>query len=531
MVTSINSKVHQYSHVYHDLPSTITLREGKLLNISGDQWLLPYAIKEHSTIDFSKISNVTLQLAVKHFVKDRLERVSTHAGYSAFSDIWREIIRHGDISSTLALHELEVLLISVVSAAISRARIEHQLWRMYRPVQWYIWCAEHYPEYGFSPVYATELEAISIPGCPKGEAVRSEDPDAGPLHRSLELPLLIQALKHDTSTDFQHLQQKVVVALSIAFGRNPANLTFLREDDFVDLTPKGEERCYMIRMPRIKKRLLDPRDDFVEEYIDPMYAKYLTDLCRKNQEIKLNLNFDGTRIQHPRPLLIKQSGNKAAILAKDWNNAYNMTSNDISILLKSFVERHNIMSPQTGKLLNISPRRLRYTLASCLAEEGISKSALARILDHSDTQHVQVYFEIAGNVVNKLDKAVSNGFSQYLQFFRGNVVEDDQDAVNGDREDKHLQFIHENNPTDQSSIGVCGENSVCHLDPPYSCYLCPKFQPYRHADHQHVLDCLLTDREQRLQKYDNARLGIQLDQVIAAVIQVVQICQKEAAHV
>ena len=63
-----------------------------------------------------------------------------------------------------------------------------------------------------------------IPGNPKGEAVRMEDPDSGPLHRSLELPLLIKAMREDKSQVLEHIQQKAAVALSIALGRNPANL-------------------------------------------------------------------------------------------------------------------------------------------------------------------------------------------------------------------------------------------------------------------------------------------------------------------
>ena len=62
-------------------------------------------------------------------------------------------------------------------------------------------------------------------------------------------------------------------------------------------------------------------------------------------------------------------------------------------------------------------------------------------------------------------------------------------------------------------------------------YLCPKFQPYRHADHEHVLECLLAGREERLKKYENARLGIQLDEVIAAVAQVAKLCKEGGHHV
>ncbi|MEO5971341.1 MAG: site-specific integrase, partial [Bdellovibrionia bacterium] len=187
-------------------------------------------------------------------------------------------------------------------------------------------------------------------------------------------------------------------------------------------------------------------------------------------------------------------------------------------------------SPLTGEVLNISARRLRYTLATCLAAEGISKAELARILDHTDTQHVEVYFEIAGNIVQHLDKSMAKGFAKYIEIFRGKIIENSGEAVNGDRGDKHLAFVSEVDPLDQTKIGICGEKSLCHLDPPFSCYLCPKFQPYRHADHEHVMDCLLFARDVRIKKYEQARLGVQLDQVIIAVAQVIEQCKGEVGH-
>src|ERR1700693_2988323 len=110
----------------------------------------------------------------------------------------------------------------------------------------------------------------------------------------------------------------------------------------------------------------------------------------------------GTEI--PKPIFINRNQNSVAIATKRWSDAYNMTSAHICELVQDFVKRHNIISPLTGTLLHITVRRLRYTLASNLASEGISRSELARILDHSDTQHVHVYFEIAGNIVTHLDK-------------------------------------------------------------------------------------------------------------------------------
>lgn len=499
-------------------------REGKEVDISSDMWRLPYSVLDNSTLNFKKIINSKIKIVLKEYVADRLKRTSTHSGYAVYQDVWRQILRYwgNDVSET----DVELYLIQLFEVAIMRARARKKLWVMYRPIQWYIWSAENRPENGFSDVYAQELETLELPGNPKGEAVRIEDPEFGPLHRFLELPLLISALKSDNGEGLENAQQKAVVALLIAFGRNPANLIFLRESDIIRLTPEYEDPCYIIRMPRIKKRFISPRDDLLDEYLDPYFGQIIVELLDYNKSVLLEFEERVFISPQERPLFINLNLNKAAILSKDIDNIFNLTSSDITRLLAEFIKRHDIISPLTNELMHVTPRRLRYTLATGLAAEGISKRELARILDHTDTQHVNVYFEMAGKIVEHLDKAMAKRFSNYLNFFKGKLIDSEEEAVNAERDDKHLKFIDEQNPMVQSDIGVCGESKVCHLDPPYSCYLCPKFQPYRHADHEFVLECLLAGREERFKKYENTRLGIQLDEVIAAVAQVAKLCGK-----
>lgn len=90
-------------------------------------------------------------------------------------------------------------------------------------------------------------------------------------------------------------------------------------------------------------------------------------------------------------------------------------------------------------------------------------------------QHVNVYFEMAGKIVEHLDKATAKGFSKYLNFFKGRLIDSDEDAVKGERDDKHLTFVDDQNPADQADIGVCGESSVCHLNPPTHVICAPSF--------------------------------------------------------
>lgn len=512
---------------WREIPDFIISREGKRVNTAGDLWNLPYAIDIYnSKLDFSKIPNENFKWVLKSFIIEKIERVSTHAGLQHFQEIWAKFFRN-NIKAINSAQDMEETLISVVESALNLGRAEHKLWALYRPVQWYLYGAEHYPELGFSTAYANILETMSIPANPKGEAVRMEDPDSGPLNHSLELPLLIQALKKDQSQEFEHLQQKAAIALSIAYGRNPANLTYLRHSDLVNLTPESDDPVYVLRIPRIKKRLINPRDDYVEEFLDPVFAGYIHDLIKANNEIDAFLYHEGKKIPNPQPIFLNAKGNEAAMLSGDYENAYNFSSSMITYLIKGFVKRHNIISPLKKELMHVTARRLRYTLATGLAAEGISKAALARILDHTDTQHAQVYFELAGKIVIQLDKAIAKGFSQYLSYFSGHIIDSSEDAINGDNPEKYLVFKGDKIEDEIEDIGVCGESSICHLDPPFSCYLCPKFQSYRHADHEYVLESLLNSRNERLEKYENARLGIQLDEVIFAVAQVAETCKKE----
>lgn len=505
---------------------TIITREGSVVDTSGDEWHLPYTYYANASIDFGKIKNPFIKKALKHYVSMSLRLTSAHAGYSNFKVITLEIMKFFDDDIAMTSSN-EQALIEAFEIAISTARKEHRLWALYRAVEWYKWSFKNYPELGFSELYTRQLAGMSMPGNPKGQAVRMEDPESGSFDHTLELPLIIDALKSDSSNSFTHFQERAAVALSIAFGRNPANLTCLRESDLSKLSPfEQDDPCYVLKMPRIKKRQLNARDDYIEEYLDPLFGKIIEDLILANRDVKLVYNSRNYEKPSERPIFINSSGNSAAKKSNSVDEVFNMTSDNISELLRSFVLRHKIISPITGSPLKVSTRRFRYTLATGLASEGISRIELSRLLDHTDTQHVEVYYDTRSSIVGHLDKASASQFSEYVSLFKGSVIGNDSEAINGELDEKHLLFVDEEFPDKKTDIGVCGELNICHLDPPFSCYLCPKFQPYRSANHEHVLDSLLEDRKQRLKKYENARLGIQLDDVILAVSNVITLCKE-----
>lgn len=520
-----------------DVPTTIISREGHIVDTSDGVWCVEHT-SGFERLRFNRVNNVLLRWAVKRRAAQLLKVTSSQAARTFFSAFAMEILSRQDafgITDDISVDDLRERLILLMENSISDARANHRLWALYRPIRWYVWCADNFPEIGFDPQFANELDGMIIPGHPKGEAVKSEDPDKGPLDRTIELPLLINALELDDSTQYAHLQQKSALALCIAFGRNPANLVWLNESDLVNLSdgidPGKVPPCYVLSIPRIKKRLLNPRQDFIEEKMDKAAARHVLNLIHANRDINTTIKTTDrgeVTISH-KPLFLRRPGQMQTVLAAQAERAFRIPSSEIKRFLRAFVKRHNITSPLTGTRMDVTPRRLRYTLATGLVEQGVSRRELAKILDHSDTQHVEVYFALKGKMVRMLDAAVAKQFGNYLAYFTGKVVASEGEAVNGDRYDKHLSFYNETNPTDQTEIGVCGESALCRLDPPYSCYLCPKFQPFVDANHEHVLELLLARRDERFEKIEH-RIAVQQDRVIFAVGQVIETC-KEALGV
>lgn len=148
---------------------------------------------------------------------------------------------------------------------------------------------------------------------------------------------------------------------------------------------------------------------------------------------------------------------------------------------------------------------------------------LADLLDHSDLQNVIVYY--AGTSVGKhLDQAFAVSVAPLVNRFMGRVVLDESEAFNGGGRVKAETMGRIKN------IGTCGSTSLCTLYPPFSCYLCPVFQPWRDAPHREVLGDLIRQRDARIEATGRAddRIAKQYDEIILAVAQVVAQCEGAA---
>jgi len=145
---------------------------------------------------------------------------------------------------------------------------------------------------------------------------------------------------------------------------------------------------------------------------------------------------------------------------------------------------------------------------------------LADLLDHTDLQNVIVYYSGA-SMIKRLDEAMAVSVGPFVNRFLGHVIENEAGAIGSGGRVKAEPMGRIKN------IGSCGSTSLCTLFPPFSCYLCPLFQPWRHAPHREVLEDLIRQRDDRIEATgrDDDRIAKQYDEIILSVGQVVALCE------
>ena len=184
-----------------------------------------------------------------------------------------------------------------------------------------------------------------------------------------------------------------------------------------------------------------------------------------------------------------------------------------------------MVSERTGRLLNFTGYRFRYTIGTRAAREGAGILTIARLLDHSDTQNVHVYVQNIPEFAIEISKIMNQPLAQYASAFAGKVVRDESEA---NKENKGATRI----PCREKDcdVGSCGSNSFCQDYAPIACYLCSKFRPWAKAPHHLVLEWLIDERK-RLQVATNQDMEIVAinDRAIIAVCQVIKLC-KEYNH-
>ena len=222
------------------------------------------------------------------------------------------------------------------------------------------------------------------------------------------------------------------------------------------------------------------------------------------------LKDDWERLKNP-PVLVESP------LQKELENAPHPFFHINASSLKAWYTRiHGLpglpISTRTHQRLIVSKgHRFRHTVGTDLSNAGLGEFAIASALLHKGTETVRKYRQVSAELMALIDEKMSDHMALVVSAFTGVIVTDRISAVNGDIADKQIE-----------DLAVCGANSVCHLDAPYTCYACSKFQPFLHADHRSVLERLERRREQTLAI--DKTTGVLWDRAILACRKVIIDC-------
>uniref|UniRef100_A5WEI3 Phage integrase family protein n=1 Tax=Psychrobacter sp. (strain PRwf-1) TaxID=349106 RepID=A5WEI3_PSYWF len=386
-------------------------------------------------------------------------------------------------------------------------------------------------EFGYEGIDNNALEAfneVRIKGTIKGKAVRTLCPYEGPLS-DLEYEGFYNGLNREFEKGSISLEEMVLVSLLLATGRRVTQIAHLKVKDYIGTTTVDGNEFHLLRIPKIKQRALwrDGFSDYalspelgglVEAQIDSMKSK-LESLGALNQ-----IDFEMLPILPYWKKIDELVANNAFTELNELLNSdrLHLSSFMVGSRLKKTASKVGLISERTGELINIFATRFRRTLASRAAREGYGVLIIARLLDHTDTQNALVYTENSPEHLKNIDKAMALQLAPIAQAFSGTLVKQEKDAKRGDDISSRIR----NRETDEA-VGTCGTHSFCAALSPIACYTCHHFQPWLDGPHEAVLNNLIEQRKNVLQKTNDLTIASVNDRVIFAVSEVIKLCETQ----
>lgn len=446
------------------------------------------------TINWDLVAEGEIKVALQLWICRCIRRHSPMEVQNQFKECKKAIALDLPRPSTLDAMDLEWW--RKLRSALEAGGVDRR-YLMHRPRQWFGWLAD---QGWVDEDTAFEIETWRIPGNAKGEAVSSMDKDSGPLD-DVQFSVLWQAAIRPQPLTLG----QAATLLCLDLGSNPKSLVLLEERDIrAHVDPKTGRRRFLLAVPRMKKRTKDRHTKL--RHISPETGTLLEALVALNQN-----QWGGP--DPKRPIICRQKPRSDEVVPGMRRFRLHHTTSEFRQLVSGYGKAQGLRAPGGGDTtFRITPRRLRYTFATRLAIEGASAVLIAELLDHTDLQHVRVYVDAGGRLVNVLTTALGPRLESTVGRFMGKMVDRPEDAVPNDP----LAHV----PAKVSGgmighIGTCGCGSACRFAPPFGCYQCAHFQPWSNADHEGLLS--------NLQRYrDAARMGDGTGVVTSAFDQVIE---------
>lgn len=498
--------------------------DGRRIDISCREWRLG----PDSVINWATLPTLGVQVfdAVKAYLKHSIRSVAPTTAERRFKDLKNFFQAATDINVDLSTADsLGVQLLKRVRTHLAEQQaVATVVGALHTFRFWYLWSTDVNLQ-GFDFEVAVGLENLVIGGAPKGEAVLSNDPKRGPLH-SAEFERMYQAMRQAADSPLIPDMDLAAVWLFMSLGCNPRSLQLLNEKDLLCTEMADGTVKYEIRIPRIKKPGLPERSQFRTRPLRQEVGRLLARVVASNRAARALLSpyYSDRRFATP----IFRTPEPREYLGRAFESEmfrwprlrFGEALTRISYLLN--------LRGRDGGPLHITARRLRYTFATRLVQDGASPVVLADALDHTDLQHVMVYYNARSDIVVRLDKTTAAKLAPWGQAFMGAIVPTESLATRGDDPASRIRHLDQRRGK-LEGIGTCGRFDPCGLMAPIACYTCRKFQAWREAPHELVLDALLEDRDQHLQRGADPKMTQARDLTISAVTWVVERCREMLA--
>lgn len=295
-----------------------------------------------------------------------------------------------------------------------------------------------------------------------GEAVKKRDPNAGPFTDN-ELSMVTTKTNELISEGKIDLSLFCFLHLLITTGRRPVQLTSLKHIDL-----KKDDKGIYINIPRVKQQLTF-RESFTSNFLaQGLFSSLmqLKDRTVKQIEAKFGVKLE-MYIKDLLPVFVNMeavnSCKNLIDLEKNISSDFLHARNEsLTNELKKIAKRYSIVSERTGEIINLSPRRFRYTLGSNLAKNGASVSEIAQALDHSNISSAGIYIKNIADNVAKIDSHMNKFMSPLSNIFMGIDVESNSQEF--------IKVIKE---------AFCIKESIQN---DIKCFECKKFNQWRSED-------------------------------------------------
>jgi len=366
---------------------------------------------------------------------------------------------------------------------------------------------------------------------PKGVAVRTRCSKKGPLSQ-LEYEGLTDRLVQAFSDRSVSLGSYVLADFLVSTGRRPCQLGDIKLADIKRPDGGVEEECGLVVLVPRRKQACTWRSEFKPAYLTheraaPMLelVEYITRCMRRfwpalsNEDIEQAPLFPAWRtVRRARGLPLTEVRQRLR------SEAFHIRTATITARLERTVARLEVPSERTRKSLHVFPLRLRRTVATRAAREGLGTIVIAELLDHTDDQNVRVYTENVPEHLAVIDAAVAAQLAPIVQAFSGMLVDKEAEALRGNDIASRIRC------DSGSNMGTCGSFGFCGANAPLACYTCKAFQPWLDAPHREVLDRLVQERGRiRTITMDDSIAAIN-DRTIIAVSQVIGLCERRKAE-